>query len=231
MPSLIITIAELKFADSLMPITRIVVISKTTSIATRLKNPVTCGRPASLTPGGNDITGHPHALVFHQRVAGSRRQLRRNHNANLLQQAVEVPRPARRHRRRAKRVLQHQVPPDDPCHQLAQRRVAIRVRRTRNRNDRSKLRIAQSGKRARMPASTKLSATAGPACRAAACPVSTNIPAPITAPMPSVIRFTAPSDRFSVCSPCSPASCDSIDMGLIRSSLDMERGTTSSTVS
>ena len=50
-----ITIAELKFADSLIPITRIVVITSTISTAIRLKNPVTCSRPTSLTPGGNDI--------------------------------------------------------------------------------------------------------------------------------------------------------------------------------
>ncbi len=29
----------------------------TTAIATRLSAAVTCGNPASLTPGGNDITG------------------------------------------------------------------------------------------------------------------------------------------------------------------------------
>ena len=52
-----ITIAELKFADSLMPITRMVVITITISMAIRLKNPVACGRPASLTPGGSDISG------------------------------------------------------------------------------------------------------------------------------------------------------------------------------
>jgi len=47
------------------------------------------------------------------------------------------------------------------------------------------------------------------------------MPAPITAPIPSVTRLTAPSERFNVCSPCSPASSVSIDMGLMRSSLDI----------
>ena len=55
MPSLMITIAELKFADSLMPITRMVVIAMTMSTAMRLQMPVTCGNPASITPGGSDI--------------------------------------------------------------------------------------------------------------------------------------------------------------------------------
>src|SRR5258708_31417039 len=75
------------------------------------------------------------------------------------------------------------------------------------------------------PATTKLSATAGPACSAAACPVSVKMPAPITAPMPSVIRLSALSERLSVCSPCSAASCVSVDIGLIRRSLDMNEAT------
>ena len=45
---------------------------------------------------------------------------------------------------------------------------------------------------------------AGPAYCAAAVPVSTKIPAPMIAPMPSVVRFSAPSARLSVCSAPSP---------------------------
>ena len=52
-------------------------------------------------------------------------------------------------------------------------------------------------------------------------PVSTKMPAPITAPMPRVMRLTAPSERLSVCSPSSHASCESIDMGLTRSSREI----------
>src|ERR1700677_4952384 len=46
------------------------------------------------------------------------------------------------------------------------------------------------------------------------------MPEPMIAPMPSVTRLTAPNDRFSVCSPCSPASSVSIDIGLTRSRFD-----------
>ncbi len=55
MVTLMITTAELKLADSLMPITRIVVMTMTMHTAIRLKNPVACGRPSALTPGGSDI--------------------------------------------------------------------------------------------------------------------------------------------------------------------------------
>ena len=48
---------------------------------------------------------------------------------------------------------------------------------------------------------------AGPALCAAACPVSTKIPAPMIAPMPSVIRLIGPSARFRECSCSSAASC------------------------
>src|SRR5271168_2246854 len=45
---------------------------------------------------------------------------------------------------------------------------------------------------------------AGPAYRAAAEPVSTKIPAPMTAPIPKVIKLIGPRARFSVCSPSPP---------------------------
>ena len=47
---------------------------------------------------------------------------------------------------------------------------------------------------------------AGPAYCAAACPVSTKIPAPMMAPIPRVIRLMGPRARLSVCAPSSPAS-------------------------
>ncbi len=91
----------------------------------------------------------PHPVIFHERSSGDRRQLRRNHDAPLLQQAVQIARPPRRHGRRAKRVLQHQVPANDPRHQLAQRRVSVGVSRSGDRNDGRELGIAKSGKGAR----------------------------------------------------------------------------------
>src|SRR2546427_6014390 len=66
--------------------------------------------------------------------------------------------------------------------------------------------------------------TAGPAWLAAAWPVSTKIPAPITAPTPSRMRCLAVRVRFSVASPSrlpsmgSPAStCPAGSTGLTRS--------------
>src|SRR5450755_3652190 len=70
-----------------------------------------------------------------------------------------------------------------------------------------------------MPAKTKLRATAGPAWSAAAWPVSTKIPAPMMAPMPSVMRLTGPRERLSVFSPTSLASLVSVERGLVARSL------------
>ncbi len=52
-----------------------------------------------------------------------------------------------------------------------------------------------------MPASTIDRTMAGPACIAAACPVSTKMPVPMMAPMPSIVRSTGPRTRLSVASP------------------------------
>src|SRR5690349_17874420 len=51
-----------------------------------------------------------------------------------------------------------------------------------------------------MPPRMNESMMAGPAYPAAAWPVSTKMPAPMIAPMPSVIRFNALKARFSPCS-------------------------------
>ncbi len=64
----------------------------------------------------------------------------------LLQQAIEISRPSRGHRRRAKSVLQSQVPADDPGNKLAQRRIPVGICRTGNGNDGGKLGIAKAGK-------------------------------------------------------------------------------------
>ncbi len=48
--TLIITIAEFRFADSFTPTTRIVVITRIASSATRLNAPVACGSVAGLIP-------------------------------------------------------------------------------------------------------------------------------------------------------------------------------------
>src|SRR5436309_3555225 len=62
-----------------------------------------------------------------------------------------------------------------------------------------------------MPASTNESTTAGPAFCAATVPVSTKMPVPMIAPMPSAVRFTAPSTRLRLWS-VSASTCRSVTL-------------------
>jgi hypothetical protein len=57
-----------------------------------------------------------------------------------------------------------------------------------------------------MPPSTNERAIAGPPLDAAALPVNEKMPAPMIAPMPSVVRFMADNVRFKLCSPPTAAS-------------------------
>src|SRR5512143_3392974 len=57
--------------------------------------------------------------------------------------------------------------------------------------------------------------TAGPAYNAAAWPVSTKIPAPMTAPTPSVTRLKGPRVRLRDLSPVASASARSAVMDLV----------------
>src|SRR5579863_4392738 len=65
------------------------------------------------------------------------------------------------------------------------------------------------------PARIYDSMMAGPAYSAAADPVSTKIPAPMIAPIPSDTRLTGPNARFSPCSPVSEASFNKASMGFV----------------
>ena len=49
-----------------------------------------------------------------------------------------------------------------------------------------------------MPAITNDSTTADPAFTAATVPVSTKIPVPMIAPIPSMVRLSAPRARFKL---------------------------------
>ncbi len=53
------------------------------------------------------------------------------------------------------------------------------------------------------PASTNDSTIAGPACWAAASPVSTKMPVPMMPPMPKAIRAGTPNARFKLLSEAS----------------------------
>src|SRR2546425_5233774 len=66
--------------------------------------------------------------------------------------------------------------------------------------------------------------TAGPAFSAATCPVITKIPAPMTAPMPSVTRLRGPSARVRACSPVASASARSVAIGLVAKRLIRQSG-------
>src|SRR5207244_457194 len=72
-----------------------------------------------------------------------------------------------------------------------------------------------------MPASTIERTIAGPACSAAASPVSTKMPVPMIAPMPRVTRLTGPSTRLSEWSPVCAASAVNCSIDLV-AKIDME---------
>ena len=66
-------------------------------------------------------------------------------DAELREHALEVARPAVRDGRRSDRVLEDQIPADDPGEQLAERRVGVGVGRSGHRHHRRELRVAQRG--------------------------------------------------------------------------------------
>ena len=69
-------------------------------------------------------------------------------HAEPLEHAVEVFAPRDRDRRRAHRVLEDEVPPDNPRDELAHRRVGIGIGASGDRNHRCELGVAESGERA-----------------------------------------------------------------------------------
>ena len=115
--------------------------------------------------------------------------------ARGVQQRADVAGPADRHHRAAEREFQDQVPADDPGRQLAEGGVARRCRRIRRpaRWRRTRRSTARRGAQT-TPATTKASATAGPACSLATLPVSTKMPVPMMTPTPKTVRSSADSD-------------------------------------
>src|SRR5688572_26020630 len=69
-----------------------------------------------------------------------------------------------------------------------------------------------------MPAMIIETMTAGPACFPAACPVSTKIPVPMIAPMPSIVRSSPVSAFFRWPAPVSSASAMIFEIGLVAKS-------------
>ena len=82
------------------------------------------------------------------RRARRRAQERRKADAEVGEEADDVARPADRDRRGAERVLEDQVPADDPRDELAERRVAVGVGRAGHRHGRRELGVAERGQRA-----------------------------------------------------------------------------------
>ena len=71
--------------------------------------------------------------------------------AEAREDALEVAAPADRHGHRADRVLEDQVPADDPGDDLAERRVGVGVGAARDRDHRRELGVAQRGEAAGEP--------------------------------------------------------------------------------
>src|SRR5215208_5379252 len=121
MPTLMTTMIAFTVADSLTPTMSRAVTATVISTAGRLKTAVAVPPPASCTivPG-----------------------------AELMQQRDETAGPADRDRRRAERVLEDQVPADDPGDELAERRVGVGIGGTGDRHGGGKFGIAQRGQHA-----------------------------------------------------------------------------------
>ncbi len=88
-------------------------------------------------------------VAAEQRRAVAGREPGRKLHADPAHQRREVVAPRDRHGDVAHRVLEDQVPADDPGHRLAQRRVGVGVGRPGLRDHRRQLRVAQRRQRAR----------------------------------------------------------------------------------
>ena len=81
------------------------------------------------------------------RIIGERSAVKsgRHDNAEILEKAHHVARPADRNRGGAEHIFEDQIPADDPGDEFAQGRVGISVGAAGNRHRRRHLRVAQSG--------------------------------------------------------------------------------------
>ena len=130
--TLMTTMTELTVADSLTPKMSSAVTATVTSTAGRLNTAV---------------TGSPPATATTRPRCGAQRGWETQ--AQLAEQRDEIARPADGHRRGTERVLEDQIPADDPGDELAERGVAIGVGRAGDRNARRELRIAERRQHAR----------------------------------------------------------------------------------
>ena len=77
------------------------------------------------------------------------------HEAVVAQKRLDVARPRRRDRRHADSVFEDEVPPDDPGHELAERRICIGIRAAGNRHHRCEFRITERHEHACEPGKQK----------------------------------------------------------------------------
>ncbi len=84
---------------------------------------------------------------FNQMNAARGGKFRRNLNPEISQKRNHVTGPAHGHGDGTHRIFQSQVPADDPCEQLAQRRVAVSVGAAGHGNQRGEFGITQRGER------------------------------------------------------------------------------------
>ena len=119
-------------ADSLTPNISSAVTATVMSTAGRLKTAVTGSPPATWTT-----------------VPGAALNAAGKLSPSCPSSVDEVAGPADRHGRRAERVLEDQVPADDPGDELAERRVSVGVGGACDRHARGELGIAERGEHAR----------------------------------------------------------------------------------
>ena len=94
----------------------------------------------------------PHVQLVGDRVGnldhdGARRgrELRRDVDAEIVQDAGHIPRPADRDCGRADHVFEDQVPADQPGDELAHRGISVSISRSGDRNGRGHLGVAEAG--------------------------------------------------------------------------------------
>ena len=100
---------------------------------------------AKMPPRRKDVL--PRQILQPQRQISRRQPLRIEVYPQPVQQIHAMRRESDRHAHVRKRVLENEIPADDPGDQLAQRRVSIGVRRSCDRDHAGKLGVAKPGQR------------------------------------------------------------------------------------
>ena len=166
-------------ADSLIPTTRMVLITATMKTAGRLSSAPVRLRPACAQPA------RPGYLTLGTPPGGRLGQMSRQVDAELIDETHQVSRPADPDRRRARGVFQHQVPADDPGDQLAHRGVGVGVRAAGHRHRARHFRVAEPGEGAGDAGHHEGDRHRRAGVQRRGLPVRTKMPAPMMAPMPS----------------------------------------------